>query len=190
MANIVSVTVGGQSIRTKTSTGQSVNVSVGSLGTQNVNISPGAVAVIGKSPYINDETGTWMVYNDKTRQFEDSGVVAESPFQEVSEEFVIDENGVLCIYEVPAEKVNGLSDLIGDSIRGVSADGTILPVLENIVNIPIADDIIAGLVRSSGGENNVTVNADGTMTVDSLNVNRLTQTVGERFTLNAGTSTD
>lgn len=178
MANIINVSVGGQAVRART------------VGGQSVRISPGSVTVVGKSPYINEETGTWMVYNDKERVYVDSGVVAQSSIQNVSEEFVIDENGELQIYQVSADKIDGLSAIIGDSIRGVSADGLPLPVVDNNVNIPLADDEIAGLVRSSDNENNVTVNEDGTMSINSLNVNRLTQTAGERFTLNAGDSAD
>lgn len=189
MANLVNVSVGGQGVSVKVASGQGVPVKVtGADGS--VHISPGSTVIIGKSPYINDETGTWMVYNDKEHTYVDSGVVAESPIQSLSEEFIIDENGELQIYMVSAEKIDGLTDLIGDPIRGVSADGLPLPVIDNIVNVPLADDLIAGLVRSSSGENSVAVAQDGKMYVNSLNVNRLMQTAGEKFTLNAGNSAD
>lgn len=188
MANIINVSIGDHVTRVKTLSGQTVSAKT--VGGQQMHISPGSVAVVGKSPYINEETGTWMVYNDKERTYVDSGVVAQSQIQNVSEEFVIDENGELQIYQISVDKIDGLSDIIGDSIRGVSVDGLPLPVVDNGVNIPLADDEIAGLVRSSDGENSITVNEDGTMSINSLNVNRLTQTAGERFTLNAGNSAD
>lgn len=185
MANIVNVSIGGQSVPVKVSGGQTVHPSTAG---GSVHISPGSAVIIGKSPYINPDTGTWMVYDDKTKDYIDSGVVAEGSFPEVSEEFIIDENDVLHIYEVSASKIDGLDALLG--IQGISIDGVLLPEVNKIVDLPMATAESLGLVRSSSGENAVYVDMDGTMMVDSLNVNRLTQTPGERFTLNAGDSTE
>ena len=178
MASVINVSVGGsagsQNVRATTAAGARVGVS------------PGSVVYVGKSPYINEETGTWMVYNDNTKTFVDSGVVADASMINVSEEFVIDEDGVLHIYEVDASKITGLPD----ALLGVSADGVLLPIADSIVDIPVATMEALGLVRSAAGENKVSVDTDGRMSVNSLNINKVEQTAGEKFTLNAGSSAD
>ena len=63
-----------------------------------------------------------------------------------------------------------------------------LIVTDKTVNIPIATGILAGLVKSAEGENKVAVGADGTMEVNSLNVNKLVQTEGDYIILNGGNS--
>ena len=57
-------------------------------------------------------------------------------------------------------------------------------------NIPLAGNGIVGLVTSSTAENNVVVNADGTMTVNSLNINKLVQTAGDVLVLDGGDAAD
>lgn len=187
MANIINVSVGGQTVPVKTIGGQSVRPSAAGGSTH---VSPGAIAVIGKSPYINSETGTWMIYDDESKAYVDSGVVAEAQITGASDEFIIDDNGILFINEIEISKIDGLAAMLDESIRGVSADGILLPITDQIVDIPIATAEELGLVRSSNSENMIVVDGNGYMEVSNLNVNRLVQTDGERFTLNAGNSTD
>lgn len=56
------------------------------------------------------------------------------------------------------------------------------------VTIPAATAAKLGLVRGSAAENKVAVAANGEMEVNSLNVNKLTQTAGDTLILNCGTS--
>lgn len=56
------------------------------------------------------------------------------------------------------------------------------------VTIPAATATKLGLVKGSAAENKVTVAANGEMEVNSLNVNKLTQTAGDTLILNCGTS--
>ena len=49
-----------------------------------------------------------------------------------------------------------------------------------------ATDTILGLVKSSAAQNKIAVTSDGTMEVNSLNVNKLVQTDGEELVLNGG----
>lgn len=63
-----------------------------------------------------------------------------------------------------------------------------LPVENKSVNIPIATIDSVGVVKGSQGENKIEVEEDGTMTVDTLNVNKLVQTEGEDLILNGGSS--
>ena len=118
--------------------------------------------------------------------------------------------------KVNAENVEGLASYISahrDSIDGLLsssaqtklsgiAEGAQVNVLEGIkiagaklevgadkhVNIPFATNDIIGVVLSSAAENKISVGADGTMEVNSLNVNKLVQTEGETLILNGGSS--
>lgn len=51
------------------------------------------------------------------------------------------------------------------------------------VNVPIGDATTAGAVKSSNSENKVTISEDGTMEVNSLNVNKLEQDDGDYIIL-------
>lgn len=63
-----------------------------------------------------------------------------------------------------------------------------LIVTDKTVDIPVATITTAGLVKSAEGVNKVAVGADGTMEVNSLNVNKLVQTEGDYIILNGGNS--
>ena len=129
---------------------------------------------------------------------------------------VIGEGGVEISGKVNAANVEGLGDWITtnrDSVAGlfdttnasklngietgaqvndlevVKIAGTALPISDKAVDIPIATAEALGVVMSSAAENKVSVGADGTMEVNSVNVNKLTQTEGEALILNGGSST-
>ena len=88
-----------------------------------------------------------------------------------------------------AEKLTGIeAGANANILEVIQANGTALPIVNKTVNIPMATAEALGLVKSSEGENSVAVAADGTMTVNSLNVNRLVQTPGESLILNGGDS--
>lgn len=129
---------------------------------------------------------------------------------------VIGESGVEISGKVNASNVQGLGDWITtnrDSIAGlfdttsatkldrieagaqvndlevVKIAGTALPISDKAVDIPIATAEALGVVLGSAAENKVSVGADGTMEINSVNVNKLTQTVGDYLILNGGSST-
>lgn len=128
---------------------------------------------------------------------------------------VIGESGVEISGKVNAANVEGLGDWITtnrDSVAGlfdttnasklngieagaqvndlevVKIAGTALPISDKAVDIPIATAEALGVVMSSAAENKVSVGADGTMEVNSVNVNKLSQTEGEFLILNGGSS--
>ncbi len=88
--------------------------------------------------------------------------------------------------------------LLGEEKPGVkeeyeSKDPTIYDIAEKLMNlethgsdISIATAEKAGIVKSASEENTVTVDVQGKMTLNSLNVNKLTQTEGEELVLNCG----
>lgn len=85
-----------------------------------------------------------------------------------------------------------LADLVAISpeknkIESIKIDGVALEIAEDrSVEIPGATAEQLGLVKSSDTENGILVNADYTMTVNSVNVNKLVQTEGEWLVLNGG----
>ena len=72
-------------------------------------------------------------------------------------------------------------------IEIVKANGVALNIAEKAVNIPLAGEA-AGLVVSSDTENKVAVGADGTMEVNSVNINKLVQAEGDTLILDGGTA--
>lgn len=71
-------------------------------------------------------------------------------------------------------------------IEAIQANGVALPVSGKTVNLPLATAQTVGLVKSSAAENGVSVGADGLMTVNSVNVSKLTQTAGDLLILDGG----
>ena len=71
-------------------------------------------------------------------------------------------------------------------IEAIQLNGVALPVSEKAVNLPLATAEAVGLVKSSIAENGVSVGAGGEMTVNSLNVSKLTQTAGDLLILDGG----
>ena len=54
--------------------------------------------------------------------------------------------------------------------------------------IPVATATALGLVRSSNAENAISINSDGFMSVNKVNVNKLSQTEGDELILNGGSA--
>lgn len=73
-----------------------------------------------------------------------------------------------------------------NQIEAVKVGGTALSPVEKAVNIPIADATTLGVVLSNAVENGVAVAADGKMSVQSLNVQKLVQTTGDVLVLDGG----
>jgi hypothetical protein len=87
-----------------------------------------------------------------------------------------------------AEKVDALEKVGSQAnvIESITIDGTALPIENKAVALPGATADKMGLVKSSSDENQISVSADGTMAVNSVNVNKLVQTDGEYLILNGG----
>ena len=71
-------------------------------------------------------------------------------------------------------------------IEAIKAGETSLQIANKVVTIPVATASALGLVKGSDAENSVSVSADGVMTINSLNVNKLVQTDGEFLILDGG----
>lgn len=71
---------------------------------------------------------------------------------------------------------------MGKVVKGVKVNGTLLDLVNNEVNIEVP------FIKSSDVENQISVAEDGTMEVNSVNVNKLVQTEGESLILNGGSA--
>lgn len=114
----------------------------------------------------------------------------------VSSEFTLT-NGELSVSAIAAAKITGLPDALTDIetlkgaqssyVKSVAINGTALTLsAEQGVNIPVATDSVLGVVKSASGDNKVTVAADGTMSVASVNITSLSQNEGEWLEINGG----
>lgn len=87
-------------------------------------------------------------------------------------------------------KLNGIqTGAQANILESVKVAGQALPISEKAVDIVIATAQAAGVVKGSDAENKIAVGVDGTMEVNSINVNKLTQTEGDTLTLNGGNAT-
>ena len=102
----------------------------------------------------------------------------------------VEEGKGLSTHDLTDDLLNKLNASQPNVIESVKVNGKALEVTEKSVDIilPTATDSLLGLVKSSVGENKVTVAEDGTMEVGSINVNKLVQTEGEELILNGGSS--
>ena len=85
------------------------------------------------------------------------------------------------------EKLNGIeAGAEVNVIESVNINNTPLDITAKAVNIPIGSSTVLGVVMGSADENKIAIGADGTMEVNSVNVNKLVQTVGDTLVLNGG----
>lgn len=85
------------------------------------------------------------------------------------------------------QKLNGIeAGAEVNVIESISLNSVPIEISGKAVNIPIATVGALGVVQSSAAENGVTVQANGAMEVNSINVNKLVQTEGEILILNGG----
>jgi hypothetical protein len=127
--------------------------------------------------------------------------------QEKLASLVVGENGVEVSGKVNADNVEGLGSwittnknsvegLVSDdlatkiagAVQDISIDGIVLSKGDsNVIALPIASTTL-GLVKSSDVENGISINEDGTMTVNEINVNKLVQTEGDELILFGGSA--
>ena len=104
----------------------------------------------------------------------------------------VDKNGTdRLITEAEGTLLGKLANLTGKEqaniLEAVRINGTDLEITDKAVNIPVGGEKL-GVVMSATGDNKVTINENGAMSVDTVNVSTLTQTDGETLILNGGSS--
>lgn len=98
--------------------------------------------------------------------------------------------GSRLITDAEGTKLAGIeSGAQANTIENVKVGGVALAISEKSVNIPTAGESL-GVVKSATGTNNVTVDADGIMTVNKLDVSNLVQESEDALILNGGSSTN
>lgn len=107
----------------------------------------------------------------------------------VTEELEIaEETNILGVKAIGQDKITGLSNSLNSKLSGVTLGTTPLSPSNGVVTVPIATSAAIGVVKSVSTENGVAVGADGSMTVNNINVDKLVQTDGTELILNGGTS--
>lgn len=134
-------------------------------------------------------------------------------------QFTVDANRNLTLNDIAISKVTGLEtalagkvdketgkSLISDTliskledietgaqvniIETVKVGGTELSVTDKAVDIPVANSTTLGVIKSSSDENTISISEEGTATVNSLNISKLTQGEGDELILNGGSSSN
>ena len=97
---------------------------------------------------------------------------------------------ILSVKAIDQSKVTGLPEALEAKLSGVTLGTTPLEVTAGVATIPIATSSLLGVVLGSDAENKVKVNVDGTMEVNSLNINKLVQSAGDVLVLDGGDVSD
>lgn len=108
----------------------------------------------------------------------------------VSDELEIDpDNKTLGVKAITQEKITGLPAALAEKIKSITVGTTPLQVSDGAVTIPIATAEALGVVKSTTSENGVSITGDGTMIVNNINIEKITQTLGTELILNGGDAT-
>ena len=97
---------------------------------------------------------------------------------------------ILSVKAIDQSKITGLPAALEAKLSGVTLGATPLEVSAGVVTIPIATSSLLGVVLGSDAENKVKVNVDGTMEVNSLNINKLVQGAEDVLVLDGGDASD
>lgn len=108
----------------------------------------------------------------------------------VSDELEIDPNDkILGVKAIAQEKITGLPAALAEKIKSITVGTTPLQVSNGAVTIPIATAEVLGVVKSTTSENGVSITGDGTMIVNNINIEKITQTPDTELILNGGDAT-
>ena len=108
----------------------------------------------------------------------------------VSDELEIDpDDKILGVKAIAQEKITGLPAALAEKIKSITVGTTPLQVSNGAVTIPIATAEALGVVKSTTSENGVSITGDGTMIVNNINIEKITQTHGTELILNGGDAT-
>lgn len=110
-----------------------------------------------------------------------------SEIKNVSAEFNLSD-GTLSVQAIDQSKVTGLSGALNGKISSIKIGAENVSVEDGVASIPIANTSSLGAVKSSEIENSISISGDGTMSVYSLNINKLTQGAEDVLILDGGAS--
>lgn len=92
----------------------------------------------------------------------------------VDTQFTVDTAGKLTLNAIAPSKITGI-DTYANKIETIKVGTTALTITDKTVTIPGATASALGVVKSSAKTNDITVNADFTMTVNSISTDKLIQ---------------
>ena len=99
----------------------------------------------------------------------------------------VDEHG--SEFATVLEKLNTIEEGAQvNKIEGLSLGGSVLNIVKKVADIPVAGLDKLGVVKSTTGANKVNVAADGTMSVNKVDINSIVVPVGEEVVLNGGSA--
>ena len=108
----------------------------------------------------------------------------------VSDELEIDpDDKILGVKAIAQEKITGLPAALAEKIKSITVGTTPLQISNGAVTIPIATAEALGVVKSTTSENGVSITGDGTMIVNNINIEKITQAPGTELILNGGDAT-
>ena len=93
---------------------------------------------------------------------------------------------ILSVKAIDQSKITGLTAALAGKIHEVKVNEVPLLAADGSVNIGLATSSAAGVVMGSDAENKVKVDVDGTMEVNSLNINKLVQSAEDVLVLDGG----
>lgn len=119
-----------------------------------------------------------------------SGEINASNVKELGSWITTNRDTVLGLLSAEKEtKLDGIeAGAQANKIESVKVGGAALNITDKSVDISVATGTVLGVVMSSTAENKVAVGTDGTMEVNSLNINKLVQTDGDYLVLDGGAS--
>lgn len=119
-----------------------------------------------------------------------SGEINASNVKELGSWITTNRDTVLGLLSAEKEtKLDGIeAGAQANKIESVKVGGAALDIADKSVDIPVATGTVLGVVMSSTAENKVAVGTDGTMEVNSLNINKLVQADGDYLVLDGGAS--
>lgn len=106
--------------------------------------------------------GDWIII--------ENGVISVDP--NVTDEFIISDDKVLGINQISVSKIEGLEALFD----------------EKLSEIPIATELVPGLVMSSNAPDSISVLLNGTMEINGVNVNKVYQDADTEIVMYGGDS--
>lgn len=110
-------------------------------------------------------------------------LITEDEATKLSKLVLNDDGSVGLSGKVNADNVEGLQDLLDEKLNTVTINGEELIVgMNHTVDIPIGGDAL-GVVKSTNVDNGITINADGTMSVNRITIDKLDIPTADESTL-------
>lgn len=178
-----------------------------------VDLSAYATSASVAEGYVAKENGKSLISDELIDKLSAMDADGEANYvKSVSADFAVSEDGELSLNDIEQSKVIGLAEALAaingklsdnnfsdeykskiegiadgaqvNVLEAVKVNGTSLEIAEKAVNIPLAAAETVGVVKGTDAENGVAIGDDGSMSVNSLNIDKLTQT--EDLILNCG----